>query len=248
MLPTPQAMDYRQDIRKPEERSDAANKGGCSNLREKVMQLLPTPNASDFRNPNNKEDHDVQKGYLRGVCSQQPIADTEGEGAWQFTSKNCRRKDGRFNDISQDGFVAHSIDNNRRCAQSNRHEKGEFILGESKRFSEKRTIADTNIDGLQGSIQPGGDGEQGWDRQILSAPEHLHTHGGSAIQRGRWHDFPTQSPICSRNDGIPGGLDGITFSKWRNESIKGYGNAVVVPLVEVIFKAINQYREKYEHQ
>jgi DNA (cytosine-5)-methyltransferase 1 len=32
-----------------------------------------------------------------------------------------------------------------------------------------------------------------------------------------WDNFPTQSPICSRNDGLPTELDGITFSKWRNE-------------------------------
>ena len=35
-------------------------------------------------------------------------------------------------------------------------------------------------------------------------------------------------------------LDGITFSKWRNESIKGYGNAVVPQVVYQIFKAIEQ--------
>jgi DNA (cytosine-5)-methyltransferase 1 len=36
-------------------------------------------------------------------------------------------------------------------------------------------------------------------------------------------------------------LDGISFSKWRNESIKGYGNAVVPQVVHQIFKAIQQY-------
>jgi DNA (cytosine-5)-methyltransferase 1 len=36
-------------------------------------------------------------------------------------------------------------------------------------------------------------------------------------------------------------LDGITFSKWRNESIKAYGNAVVPQVVHQIFKAIEQY-------
>ena len=33
---TPQLMDFRSDVRKPEERSEKANKGGCSNLREQV--------------------------------------------------------------------------------------------------------------------------------------------------------------------------------------------------------------------
>lgn len=55
-----------------------------------------------------------------------------------------------------------------------------------------------------------------------------------------WKQFPTQSPICGGDDGIPTQLDGITFSKWRNESIKGYGNAVVPQVVYQIFKAIEQ--------
>lgn len=53
-----------------------------------------------------------------------------------------------------------------------------------------------------------------------------------------WTNFPTQSPICSRDDGLSYGLDGITFSKWRNESIKSFGNTVVPELVFEIFKTI----------
>jgi DNA (cytosine-5)-methyltransferase 1 len=56
-----------------------------------------------------------------------------------------------------------------------------------------------------------------------------------------WDIFPTQSPVRGRDDGIPHGLDGITFSKWRNESIKAYGNAVVPQVVHQIFKAIQEY-------
>jgi DNA (cytosine-5)-methyltransferase 1 len=38
-------------------------------------------------------------------------------------------------------------------------------------------------------------------------------------------------------------LDRITFSKWRNESIKAGGNAVVPQVVYQIFKAIEKYNE-----
>jgi len=55
-----------------------------------------------------------------------------------------------------------------------------------------------------------------------------------------WQNFPTQSPVCGRNDGISDRLDGITFSKWRTESIKGYGNAIVPQVAYEIFKAIKQ--------
>ena len=57
----------------------------------------------------------------------------------------------------------------------------------------------------------------------------------------RWQNFPTQPPICGRNDGIPRRLDNISFSKWRNESIKAYGNAIVPQVALQIFKTIEQY-------
>ena len=58
--------------------------------------------------------------------------------------------------------------------------------------------------------------------------------------------FPTQSPICGGDDGLPTELDGITFSKWRQESIKGYGNAIVPQVAYQIFKVIAEMdaREK----
>ncbi|MEN6620167.1 MAG: DNA (cytosine-5-)-methyltransferase [Smithella sp.] len=56
-----------------------------------------------------------------------------------------------------------------------------------------------------------------------------------------WYNFPTQSPLRSRNDGVPGGLDVITVSKLRNESIKCYGNAIVPQVALQIFKSIQQY-------
>jgi len=60
-----------------------------------------------------------------------------------------------------------------------------------------------------------------------------------------WQDFPTESAICGRNDGIPDRLDNITFPKWRNESIKAYGNAVVPQLILPIFQTIEKlHREK----
>jgi len=53
-----------------------------------------------------------------------------------------------------------------------------------------------------------------------------------------WARFPTESPICGGNDGLSTELDGITFSKWRNESIKAYGNAIVPQVAYQIFKTI----------
>jgi DNA (cytosine-5)-methyltransferase 1 len=57
-----------------------------------------------------------------------------------------------------------------------------------------------------------------------------------------WHDFPTQPPVCNRNDGFPGRLAGITFPAWRNGSIHALGNAVVPQVVYEIFKIIEKIK------
>lgn len=72
-----------------------------------------------------------------------------------------------------------------------------------------------------------------------------------------WQDFPTQSPVCGRNDGLSGELADITvpskkhgtrvltgkqaYGRWRKESIKSLGNAIVPQVAFQIFKSINQY-------
>jgi DNA (cytosine-5)-methyltransferase 1 len=58
-----------------------------------------------------------------------------------------------------------------------------------------------------------------------------------------WQNFPTVSPICNGDDGFSNRLDGITFSKWRAESIKAGGNAIVPQVALQIFKAIEQFEK-----
>tara|TARA_Y100001972_G_scaffold47312_1_gene58352 strand:- start:1729 stop:2508 length:780 start_codon:yes stop_codon:yes gene_type:complete len=58
-----------------------------------------------------------------------------------------------------------------------------------------------------------------------------------------WQGFPTVSPICRGDDGFSERLDSITFPKWRRESVKAYGNAIVPQVAYEIFRAI---QETYE--
>ena len=60
-----------------------------------------------------------------------------------------------------------------------------------------------------------------------------------------WQNFPTQSPVCRGNDGVPFNVDNLTipFTKWRKESIKGYGNAIVPQVILEIFKAIEEIEQ-----
>ena len=53
----------------------------------------------------------------------------------------------------------------------------------------------------------------------------------------------TESPLCSGNNGLPQGLDGITVPSWRMEALKAYGNAIVPQVALQIFNAINEYEK-----
>jgi len=77
----------------------------------------------------------------------------------------------------------------------------------------------------------------GLERGVNKTPKELTTN------RNTWNIFPTQSPICGGDDGLPTELDGITFSKWRQESIKGYGNAIVPQVAFEIFKVIQRLND-----
>lgn len=73
---------------------------------------------------------------------------------------------------------------------------------------------------------------------------HTGTRNARTIQCQTWDNFPTQSPLRGRDDEFSSKLDGITFSKWRNESIKAYGNAIVPKVAFQIFKTIEDYMKK----
>ena len=58
----------------------------------------------------------------------------------------------------------------------------------------------------------------------------------------RWANFPSVSPIHRGNDGLPFDVDdlAIPFTKWRTESLKAYGNAIVPQVMYEIFRFIEQ--------
>ncbi len=58
----------------------------------------------------------------------------------------------------------------------------------------------------------------------------------------RWEGFPFVSPVHRGNDGLPFDVDNLTisFAKWRNESLKAYGNAIVPQVMYRIFQCIEK--------
>jgi len=97
--------------------------------------------------------------------------------------------------------------------------------------------SNTNCERYSGSTSNGIQKMEGFATQQYSI-------SSRCSERTDWLNFPTVSPICDGDDGLSDRLDSITFPKWRKESIKAGGNAIVPQVVYQIFKAI----EQYEHQ
>ena len=150
-------------------------------------------------------------------------------------------------------FIANS--NNGLCKQQNKELR---TRGNSFDCNGKKTFTDTFSNGQNnppkvGNFQKGTNSPQK-ERGKLTKPTKANgrkwrastTPKNKTIHRPSqdfWKNFPTQSPICGGDDGIPRKLDSITFPKWRNESIKAYGNAIVPQVAHEIFKAIQKMED-----
>lgn len=124
-----------------------------------------------------------------------------------------------------DNYGSHGTENGQSMGKRNDgNAPGAIETGEPERY----TVSSSGIAANPACV--GQRCESDWYREPRQPNEES--------QRDDWQNFPTQSPVCSGDDGFPGGLDGITFSKWRQESIKAYGNAIVPQVAYEIFKAI----------
>ena len=115
-----------------------------------------------------------------------------------------------------------------RWADETKIESG--MVAEFERLSNKQFAANSCFAGLQGRKINGSTGGIRQKSNEFTAGRIPST----------WQNFPTQSPICIGDDGLSSRLDNITFPKWRNESIKAGGNAIVPQVAYQIFKAIEE--------
>jgi len=131
------------------------------------------------------------------------------------------------NRVSETQYASNTKSNRRNKRRTNCNvkqyntSKWANISGKFSRFSEKQFVANTE---LLGRTQ---------DNQSEQTEQF-------AQNISNWQNFPTVAPVCSRNDGISDRLDGITFPKWRKESLKGFGNAVVPVIPYLLFETIKE--------
>jgi DNA (cytosine-5)-methyltransferase 1 len=124
--------------------------------------------------------------------------------------------------------------NERNCNDEiNTSQRGEYALGDIEQIpTDPKCIGRTEIRYDNGQFETPQQSECG-EQQF----------SGADSTQSWWRNFPSQSPICGGDDGLPTELDGITFSKWRKESIKGFGNAIVPQIAYQLFEIIQELNE-----
>ena len=140
-------------------------------------------------------------------------------------------------------FVANASSNRRQRERQGialekglqpRSESGWQLAGRLERFCHAGDAAHSSNARLQRSKEQGG---------AAGIRQESHQQPAGCVCT-TWDEFPTQPPVCSRDDGFSPKLDGITFSKWRSESVKAYGNAIVPQVALQIFNSINQFENE----
>ena len=124
-------------------------------------------------------------------------------------------------------FGGHKVDNKIQCEQSN----GERTDGKGM----FRTSFNTNGKGWNALRY-----DDGYSEATQQAESQF---GRADCPQSWWGDFPSQSPVCNRDDGLPFRVADLTisFAKWRNKSIEALGNAWVPQVAFEVFKAIENY-------
>lgn len=127
-------------------------------------------------------------------------------------------------------FVAYTESKPSKCMQSEQRE-----ISQPKQREFRRSCSKVESNGTLADTERKRQQEQRKQERQMRFESFRKRKASWTYHDGRW---PTQSPICSRDDGFSNQLDGITLSNWRQESIKGYGNAIVPQVAYQIFKAL----------
>jgi len=214
--------------------------------------------ANNSIGQNNKQSRTQRKRTIEGLSDERPTPHPNGNGLNERNGNDEEQPgeggldaqrnplpsngNGDVADTQQPGFQGCPDSGKVSSAKRKMGRKGNKSTIEPAAIGKESNAPDTNNERLQKWSITKWDDQKGRKEQgrpvEQSASDAWKTHATN------WRNFPTTEPtIRTRNDGISDRLDSITFSKWRNESIKAGGNAIVPQVVLMIFKAIEQYEK-----
>ena len=206
---------------------DSKSAEGCNGKRERFSQHESDTLCSIGVTPDTVNSGDsTQRGGVNGERQKESI---KREQSQHESDRPCYKGV----TANTEGLrVNRAQEHENDCGQGG--ERGRCNVNNACKIQEWDNVADPSNQGLEGSEIDRGIGEVRTERDKQP----------SRCFRTDWQNFPTVSPLCDRNDGLSDRLSGITFSKWRNESIKAMGNAIVPQVALQIFKAIEEFNNQ----
>jgi DNA (cytosine-5)-methyltransferase 1 len=198
-----------------------------------------------YSNERNRQEIGFQtrrKEYLDGIKREQYAPDTKSNGSsiGKLGESQTKQQVQTGSDI--DGFESLGNVTDTNCDGFNERNCNNEINTSQGRFNAFNDIKQISID-----TKCIGRTEIRYDNGQFKTPQQSECReqqfSGADSTQSWWRNFPSQSPVCGGDDGLPTQLDGITFPKWRAESIKGYGNAIVPQIAYQLFQIIQELNE-----
>ena len=234
---------------------------GAPHRRDRVFFIAYSEDAMHLRRSKREDEERINSGEQRNTgtgdserhgCEEMAItSDTEkqhGQRVRPQQRKTCGEEQVEFggsrgeDEYSDERKIRWTVADTTSLRRRKIHEQMESQLTDGKEPVCNGRIplpADASRQRLERQNEPGR--KESWKRMCIWRNIARYSDETAEDFCGnRWANFPTVSPVHRGNDGIPFPLDCLTISpnKWRTESLKAYGNAIVPQVMYEIFRAI----------
>ena len=243
---------YRNDTRS----GDGSRIDGIGTKENEGRDGQPQPESGTDGNDGAVTDTRLQRQEI-GQIDTVGIEQLCEERPAQNPNENGRGCDERKEESSIGRFGDIGAGDNERVRTDTKENRNDAYTNEQRCNDRSDNRQERHVQGDKWTTEEDQSKREGWEcriGEISSAFTNTNNIGQPRKEHGQiepgrsakesiptdWTDWPTVAPLCTGNDGVSSRLDGITFPKWRNESIKAGGNAIVPQVALMIFKVIEQ--------
>lgn len=214
---------------------------GAPHQRDRVW-FIAQRNASNSCNARTKGMQERKAEILSSkvttdsACSRDTAQQTYQRIEREGGSNNGQQKEWRTTSERTDGLYQLSRNSTDTMCAGFQETRRELEAERIARYIQQDGLA-TNSDGKRRQEVYNDDGQSEGAQKAERGAEQF---SGTNRPQDWWRDFPTVSPVCIGNDGLPFDVSRLTisFARWRQETIKALGNSMVPQVVYELFKAI----------
>ena len=214
---------------------------GAPHQRDRVW-FIAQRNASNSCNARTKGMQERKAEILSSrvttdsACSRDTAQQTYQRIEREGRSNNGQQKEWRTTSERTDGLYQLSRNSTDTMCAGFQETRRELEAERIARYIQQDGLA-TNSDGKRRQEVYNDDGQSEGAQKAERGAEQF---SGTNRPQDWWRDFPTVSPVCIGNDGLPFDVSRLTisFARWRQETIKALGNSMVPQVVYELFKDI----------